>query len=56
MQEHRYEQDFDEIIRKELQLQGYQQDPAKNFDYLTNPGGLPQEEEEEPFQEEPQQE
>lgn len=34
-----------------MQLQGHQSyDPNKNFDYLTNPGGAPQEEEE-PVQE-----
>jgi len=33
------------VVRRELELQGYQDNSsAKNFDYLTNPGGPPQDE------------
>jgi hypothetical protein len=40
-----YAQDFERIIRRELELQGYrQEEPPKGFDYLTNPGGPPPEE------------
>ena len=41
-QENRYEQDFDQIIKRELELHGYAQNEPKGFDYLTNPGGAPQ--------------
>ena len=40
------EYDFDRVVQRELELQGYgsaysHQDENKNFDYLTNPGGKP---------------
>lgn len=39
-----YEKDFEQIIKKELELQGFNlaQKENNHFDYLTNPGGLPQ--------------
>ena len=41
MEDNRYDQDFEEIIRKELELQGFKREEPKGFDYLTNPGGPP---------------
>ena len=44
-EDHSYDQDFEQIIKKELELHGYAQSDPKGFDYLTNPGGAPQQHE-----------
>jgi hypothetical protein len=44
-EDNRYDQDFEQIIKKELELHGYTHNEPKGFDYLTNPGGAPQENE-----------